>query len=224
MPVSPHKPAIRARKSSFCTRTNPAELRAAPLQRRTRRRGARAGFSMVEAMIAVTITTVAGGALLASLGGAVRSSTEAMQSAVARGLAEQLMEEIAASRFPSDTNPTPVGAARTGFDDIDDFAGWSARPPVDRLGSTLGQDGRDSSGLPATRPEGLQPDADFVSCFTREVLVERVEPDTGSGWNVVSQHTNFRRVMVRVSYTDARSQTRTLAELTRIFSYVPVAP
>lgn len=184
----------------------------------------RGGFSMVEAVIAVSITTLAGGALLASLGGAVRSSTDAMQAGVARGLAEQLIDEIAGTRFPAATNSTPSGAGRSGFDDVDDFASWSASPPVDRQGSSLGADGLDDSGLPAARPTGLQPDLSFISRFTRAVVVERVEPDTGSGWNVVSQHTNFRRVTVGVTYTDAQSHTRTLAELTRIFSYVPVAP
>ncbi len=60
--------------------------------------------------------------------------------------------------------------------------------------------------------------------FTRAVLVERVEPDGASGWTTVSQDTNFRRVTVRVSYTDANSVARTVAELSRIFTYVPFAP
>ncbi len=184
----------------------------------------RNGFSMVEAVIAVSITTLAGGALLASLGGAVHSSTDAMQASVARGLAEQLIDEIASTRFPPETNSTPSGAGRSGFDDIDDFASWSSSPPVDRQGTSLGADGLDDSGLPAARPTGLQPDLSFMARFTRAVVVERVDPDTGSGWNVVSQHTNFRRVTVSVTYTDAQSHTKTLAELTRIFSYVPVAP
>jgi len=179
---------------------------------------------MVEAVVAVAITSIAGGALLASLGGAVRSSSDAMHAAVARGLAEQLMEEIAATRFPAGTNTTPIGVGRTGFDDIDDFDVWSSSPPVDRSGNTLGLDGLDAAAQPATRPAALQPAAGFIAAFAREVDVERVEPDTGSSWNIVTGHTNFRRVTVRVKHTDAQSHIRTLAELTRVFSYVPVSP
>jgi type II secretory pathway pseudopilin PulG len=184
----------------------------------------RDGYSLVEAMVAVTITAIAGGALLASLGGAVRSSTESTRAAVARGIAEQLMEEIAATRFPAATNTTPSGSTRANFDDIDDYDGWSASPPVDRYGHILGTDGRQLSGALIERPDDLQPDGNFVAGFSHTVSVERVTPDTGTGWNVVSQHTDFRRVTVTVTYTDAQSHTQTLAELTRVFSYVPIAP
>jgi type II secretory pathway pseudopilin PulG len=184
----------------------------------------RNGYSLVEAMVAVTITSIAGGALLASLGGAVRSSSDAVHAVVARGIAEQLMEEIAATRFPASTNTTPAGATRANFDDIDDYHGWTKSPPEDRYGHVLGAEGHLLNGTLVERPDELQPDPELVSCFTHAVTVERVTPDTGTGWNVVTTHTNYRRVTVTVSYTDSQSHTQTLAVLTRVFSYVPIAP
>ncbi len=204
----------------------------------------RRGFSMVEALVAVSVTTIAGAALLTSIGAAVRSSTDATHAAVARGLAEQLMDEIAASRFPDSTTTTlssaitrtPLSATylwgsrmtREAFDDIDDYDGWTRRPPVDRQGHRIGtegaliQGGRRKWHYP--RLFHMRPDGRFLQSFTREVQVERIRPDTGSDWTVVSRATDYRRVTVRVKYTDAESHTTTLAEISRIFSYVPAAP
>jgi type II secretory pathway pseudopilin PulG len=184
----------------------------------------RAGFSMVEALAAIAITTVAGGALLVSIAGSVQSSTQVTQSAVARGLAEQLMEEIAATRFPASTNTTPSGSSRVNFNDIDDYHNWTVRPPQDRQGRQIGLEGYSSTGGASTRLPEMRPDSGFLSGLTHAVVVERVQPDSGTGWTVVTSHTNYRRVTVRVAYTNPQSQTVTLASITRIFSYVPITP
>ena len=184
----------------------------------------RSGFSMVEALIAVTITTIGGAALLTSIGAAVHTSTDATHRAVARGLAEQMIDEIAAQRFPASTNPMLAVTSRIFFNDIDDYDGWSARPPQVREGLTVGTEGNIVFGVTQPRLDALRPDLDLIGKFTRRVDVERIQPDGGSGWTVVSQHTNFRRVTVRVDYTDGQSNTATLAEISRIFTYVPFAP
>ncbi len=189
-----------------------------------RRHPPRAGFSMFESVVAVSVATVAGAALLSSLGTAIRSSSEAALSATARGMAEQLMDEIASVRFPASSNSTPGGTARTNFDDIDDYAAWSSSPPVNRTGMPLGTEGATVGGTIQNRAAALLPDAGYINRFTREVVVERIQPDAGTGWNVVLTHTNHRRVTVRVKYTDGQSNTKTLAEITRVFSYVPIAP
>jgi hypothetical protein len=186
-----------------------------------RRRG---GFSMVEALIAVSITTIAGGALLSALGAAVLSSTEAAHATVARGLAAQLMDEIAAAGFPMGgvQGSTVSNGSREGFDDIDDYHQWSERPPATRAGVPLGTDAA-AAGM---RLKELQADGQFLSQWTREVQVERVQPasNSASGWQPTSQQSNFRRVTVRVKLTDAQNNTQTLVENVRIFSHVPSAP
>lgn len=188
----------------------------------------RPGFSLVEALVAISITTIAGSALLTSLGAAVRSSTDAAHVAVARGLAEQLMDEVAASRFPDLTDSRPGGLTRADFDDIDDYNGWSANPPLSQLGEPIGSEGLriQTGGIESysTRPTPMQPEPQFLQYFSREVQVERILPDAGSNWTVTTQHTNYRRVHVRVKYIDRNSNSITLVEIPRIFSYVPVAP
>ncbi len=71
----------------------------------------RRGFTMIESLMAVAITTIAGAALLASVGSAVQSTSETTRNLVAQGLAEQLLDEIAASRFPTDTTTAPAQAS-----------------------------------------------------------------------------------------------------------------
>jgi len=186
--------------------------------------GQRAGFSMFESVVAVSVATVAGAALLSSLGAAIRSSSNAALSAEARGLAAQLMDEIASVRFPPETNTPPAGSTREFFDDIDDYQGWSSSPPKNRKGLAVGTEGATVAGSVQARPSELQPDAGYMARFTRQVIVERIKPNGGTGWDVVPEHTNHRRVTVRVLYTDGQSNTRMVAEITRVFSYVPLAP
>ena len=111
-----------------------------------------------------------------------------------------------------------------GFGDIDDYDRWGSQPPVDREGRPLGSEGYDSASGELPRLYEMRPDSGFLNQFSREVFVERLLPDAGSGWTVVPQHTNHRRVIVRVKQIDANSNAATLAEVVRIFSYVPVAP
>ncbi|MEX0702656.1 MAG: prepilin-type N-terminal cleavage/methylation domain-containing protein [Planctomycetales bacterium] len=184
----------------------------------------RDGFSLVEALVAVAVTSIAGAALLSSISAAVLSSTSAAHRAVARGLADQLMDEIAAARFPAATNPAPSGSTRENFDDIDDYAGLSERPPRTRDGQVLGSEGGELGGYPIDRVALLQPDAAFVARFAREVTVERVQPAGSGSWQVVTQYTDYRRVTVRVSHIDARGNRGRMAEVTRMFTNVPVAP
>ena len=183
----------------------------------------RRGFSMVESLMAVAITAIAGAALLTSISAAVRSSTDSTHAVVARGLAVRLMDEIAASEFPPDTNTTPSRWTRSEFNDIDDYNNWSSRPPITKTGQWLGAEGETTFGFSFRSPQ-LRPDWQFLYRFTREVQVERVAPAGTNGWTVISGSTNFRRVFVRVKYTDGLNNTVTLAENSRIFSHVSIAP
>ena len=78
------------------------------------------GISMVEALVAV------------------RSSTDTAHLVVARGLAEQAMDKIAAVRFPDGDIQQPSPTTRENFDDIDDYNGWSSSPVQSRNGRALG--------------------------------------------------------------------------------------
>lgn len=186
---------------------------------------------MVESLLAISITTIAGAALLTSIGAAVHASSNATDQMVARGLAAQLMDEIAAARFPAMTTTQTVGSVlpigqttRDQFTDIDDYDGWSASPPVDRSGRPLGYEATAIDGTQISRPAAMRPDERFLKQFTREVVVERVMADSVSGWQVTTTETGYRRVTVRVVFSNGSASPAVLSKMIRIFSYVPAAP
>lgn len=178
---------------------------------------------MTEALLSVTITTVAGAALLTSVGSSLGASRDAAHSLIARGLAEQLLEEIAATRFPTAASTRPASKVnRLQFDELDDYDAWTARPPTTRAGLPVGTE---LSGATATaRDARLQSDPRFLARFTQEAQVERLLPDGNGGWTTTTQLTDYRRVTVRIRYTDAQNTTTLLAQVSRVFSYVPLTP
>lgn len=196
---------------------------AIPAVIRARIQLARPGFSLAETLIAITIATVSGMAMLTSLGTAVRTASRATDAAVAQGLAAQLMDEVASVRFPDPVNPVASGT-RSSFDDIDDFADYTATPPVDGNGNAIGTEGTSSWGFYLPRPSVMRPDNSFLNTLTQEVQVERVEPVGTTSWNVVTTFSDYRRVTVRIKATDDKQQVSTLAETTRIFARVAAVP
>ena len=192
----------------------------------------RRGFTYAESMIAMAVLSLAGAALLTSVAGAVQSSNDSIYRSVGQGLAEQLSDEIATSKFPTGTasppNPIPL---RSWFTTIDDYDKFSECPPRTKAGEVLGNDdAADASvaymnmmlGKAGSRTAELAAAPSFVGRFTRSVLVERLQRDA-SGWTVVTQHTPHRRVTVSVAYT-ANQSTRTVAQVVRVFSSVSPAP
>lgn len=183
----------------------------------------RNGISLVESIIAVTLTTFVASALLTSVSSSVQVSTDNMRTTIASGLADQLMDEIATVKFPSGTGTAPVGQGRTGFDDLDDYNGYSACPPQARNGFVIGTEGANSSGTAIYRPQQFQPDSRVLSRYRQQVTVEKIA-ESGATWVVVSQSSTLRRVTVTVSFTDAQGKTTALAVQSRIFSNVAIAP
>ena len=188
----------------------------------TRRRG----ITLVESLIAVSLTALAGGALLTTIGSTVQISTDSTYTVIAQGIADQLMDEVATVKFPRTTGATTLvsGLGRSAFDDLDDYNGWNASPPQTRDGMTLGTERMMFGSNSTQRPANFQADPRFVSRFRQQVTVEKIAEVAGNLWVVVTSATSLRRVTVTISYTDARNQTKVLAVQTRVFSDVAVAP
>ena len=183
------------------------------------------GFTLVEALVAVSITAIAGTALLTSIGSTVSAGHETMLQSIAAGLAEQMLDEINSVRFPDGNLTLFLPSTRETYDDIDDYRHWSSQPPRHRNGEIIGQETRlVYNRYKVSRVYPMRPNPEFLNNFSRSVEVQRVEPDGSNGWNVVYDHTHHRRVIVTVCYTDAKGQTRTLAEVSRIFSAIPPLP
>ena len=186
----------------------------------------RRGFTLVESLIAVSLTTLAGGALLSTIGSTVQISTDSTYTVIAQGLADQLMDEVASVKFPRTTGAITMvsGVGRAAFGNLDDYNGWNASPPQTRDGMTLGTERMTVGSLSTARPTNFQADPRFVGRFRQQVSVEKIAADTGGAWVVVTSVTSLRRVTVTISYTDAQNQTKVLAVQTRVFSDVAVAP
>ena len=198
----------------------------------TKRSQLRLGFTFVESVIAMSVIALAGAALLTSVAGAVTSCNDAIFQSVGRGLAQQLMDEIAARKVPNAT--TTAAATRSLFTTVDDYSGFTESPPHTKGGDVLGTEQSSAalsysammmSGTSTTsRPAALQVATDFMQRFTRSVLVERVQPGTGGAWTVTAQSTLYRRVTVTVTYTVTANQTRQVAKVSRVFAAVSASP
>jgi hypothetical protein len=107
-------------------------------------RGARRGFSMVEAVFCVVLVS---GLVVVSLN-TLGASKVAQQSLGDRTrgslLASALMSEILNQNY-QDPNETPIAGLelsensllRTTYDDVDDYINWTASPPQNRDGTTI---------------------------------------------------------------------------------------
>jgi len=190
-------------------------------------RSRRTGITLVESLVSVTITAIAGTALFSAIGASLGTSYSALNHNLGVGLAEQLLEEMAAVRFPldSDTRPGSNGSRRM-FDDLDDYDNWSSSPPENKVGYKLGSEPLTILGVyDIARPSLLIPDADFLNRITREVTVERIRTDNNSNWVVTTGESDYRRVTVTIKLAmNAGAPSQTISETTRIFSYVPLSP
>jgi hypothetical protein len=201
-------------------------IRTAPLAATDCRRG----ITLIETLIAVSLTTLAGSALLTSIASTVQISTDSMYTVIAQGLADQLMDEISSVKFPRTIGGTGSGfmssggQGRTGFDDLDKYNGWNASPPQTRDGLPIGTERMMAGSSNMARPSSFQPDPRFLSRFRQQVSIEKIAEVSGGTWVVVTSETSLRRVTVTISYTDARNQMKVLAVQTRVFSDVAVAP
>lgn len=190
-------------------------------------RSRRTGITLIESLVAVTITAVAGTALFTAIGASLGASYSTLNKSIGTGLADQMLDELAAVRFPADNDTRPANSSsRTNFDDLDDYHNWSSSPPVHKNGVELGNSLITVlERYSVARPAFFKPDSDFLNRLTREVSVERIRHDDSSGWVVTNNHTDYRRITVTIKLiTSANLPNHEIAEATRIFSYVPLSP
>ncbi len=115
--------------------------RSVPRAWRTRR-----GFSYLETMVAAFILGLVVVAALQATGYVAQAQLVIEQRIRAGMLADELMAEIATKRYEDPTSPGGFGPEtdeqtgdRSAFDDVDDYDGWSAEPPVAADGTVLSE-------------------------------------------------------------------------------------
>lgn len=179
----------------------------------TRRRG----FTLVEALVAITLMGLAGSALLLGIQSALITSEAVVEQMVAVGLAEQLLDEMAAVGFSDDPTPLGAGGSREAFDDLGDYDGLADQPPRDRWGIPLGQD----DGVGGVRDSVMQASSGFMARWRREVSVQYVASADLTTALGGGQTSAYRLVEVRV-YCDHQSGSRQVLALRRVFVDVAV--
>ncbi|CAL1125494.1 unnamed protein product [Cladocopium goreaui] len=219
-------------KMSGCTliffqRVSRAEVRASKISQRNLHSGHRSsGFTLVEAILALTISVIAGSAIVLGLSSSLQTTQVAEDETVALGMAKQMMDEIASMRYaeagegPYQTTLGPeVGevspSGRAQFDDIDDFDGLSNQPPTDYWGIPLGFD----DGEGGTRHSELTAPANRFTNWRREVDVYYANPTSFDTPLSGSTTSDYRVVVVRVLRTDLDGSEHELARMQRVFTH-----
>jgi type II secretory pathway pseudopilin PulG len=187
------------------------------------RRGA---FSLIEALIALSITSMAGAVLLLSVQSSLETTIEAVQRTIADGVAQQTMDEITTKRFvgPAENPLTSVLGPLTSeilndatalFDDADDYAGYVAQPVKGTYGEILGT-GDDNGDL---RLQNFRVRSDYFDNWRIRVDVYFVDPNDHTVRS--ASPTNFRAVDVHVELMRDNGAAIPLSSRRRVFAYLP---
>lgn len=198
-----------------------------PAARRPRRSRRRA-FTLVEAMVAIALTAVAGSVLLVGMSSALQSTDEDLRRTIALGMAEQLLDEILGCKYcavasnPYETSLSrssweAQGTGRERYNDIDDFNGVRTMPPKDPWGVPLGRD--DAEG--GERHLAFIAVPKFVKYWQQEVDVYYVAENDPTQRLAPGATSNFRAVEVRIVDKSPTGGGRELARLRRVVAYVP---
>ncbi len=191
----------------------------------------RAAFTLVEALLAISIAALAASALLLGTGSSMQTTDEALKLTIASGMAQQLMDEVVGQRYCSagfDGHQWPLGCnsweaqgtGRERYDDIDDYNGVRSTPPKDLWGVVLGKD----NGSGGTRPAAFQAPGGYFDDWQQEIDVYYVSENDTSTPLPNGQVSDYRVVEVRVVENDAQRGRRELVKLRRVVAYVPLLP
>ncbi len=142
----------------------------------------RPGFTLVEAVISIVLVGVLLVAAINTLGATAVSKRNIEHQALGYTLAADLMVEILSQAYEEPVDTVAFGletsestSARTDWDDVDDYDGWSATPPEGKDGAPL--DGYDQ--------------------WTRSVEVAFVNP---TSLNELGATTGVKRITVTASF------------------------
>lgn len=185
-------------------------------------------FSLVEVLASLTILGLAAAALLLANETTSRSMHDAIAETIARGIADQVLDDVAGMRYVESGESETVlplgsesGEARTplqmaAFDDIDDFHGINQSPPLDRWGVALGQ-GDGAGGL---RAADFRISDEYLANWQVTVSITYVN-ETDPAIDLTGSSTSgMRAATVTISKTVDGVRV-TLAQVRRVFSYVP---
>jgi type II secretory pathway pseudopilin PulG len=186
----------------------------------------REAFSLIEALIALSITSLAGAVLLLSVQSSLDTTVEAVEQTIADGVAQQMLDEILTKRYVG-VGDSPLlatlgpatsellGGGTSMFDDTDDYDGYAAHPPEGPFGEPLGT-GDDNGN---SRLANFRVRADFFQPWRVRVEVYYVDPT--NHLTTSAAPTNFRAIEVHVERERSDGTFIPLSSRKRVIAYVP---
>ncbi len=195
------------------------------------RRPDRAGFSLIEAMVALSLAAMAGAAVLLTIETAIDASDQAHEQLAAAGMAEQLLDEAVGAMYlepGAGALPRTLGASgwerrgvgRERFNEIGDYHTFAAQPPQDRWGRPLGAHD-DEGGL---RHPNFQTPASAFARWRQTVEVFYLNPDDLSVRRPAGQTSDFLAVEAVISRQTPDGKYVELARRRRVVAYLPNIP
>lgn len=203
------------------------------LDQRNRRPWRRhSGFTLVEALVAISLIAMCGAALLLATDLALDSSTRAIDEKTARGLANQLIDEILGLPYVEKGEPASqalwqlgpeLGEAtwpvvRAYYDDADDYRATFAQPPTDEFAIELGQ-GNERGGL--RHPDFRIRDNYFDNWQVFVITWHADESDLSTNLYTGRSVSGFRAIEVYVRKVNADGTWQELTKVRRVVGYVP---
>jgi type II secretory pathway pseudopilin PulG len=193
------------------------------------RRGTRCAFTLIEAVVAIGITVVAGSAVLLGIASSVTAADDELARTQAAGMAQQLMDEIAGQLFcedPAQPYQYPfarnayesAGQGRERYNDIDDYEPIATQPPTGRWGVPLGSD----DGVGNLRDPNFRAASDTFAAWQQSARIYYVSASNPSQILPAGSTSPYRMVEVNINLIHPTQGTRTLATLRRVFTHVPI--
>jgi type II secretory pathway pseudopilin PulG len=188
----------------------------------------RRGFTLTEALVSITVTALAGSALMLGITSSIQTTEAGLQETIARGIAEQLMDEALGLRYAGQgetatsvtLGPTAwenSGNGRARFDDVDDFAGYRAQPPLSTWGAVLGT----GNGVGGQRHANFKMPDGYLNRWEEAVDVYYVDNNDPTVRLPAGQTSNLRAVEVNIFVTDGAGRKRRVAGLRRVIANIP---
>lgn len=198
---------------------------------RRRRTSGSPAFTLIEAMVAMTITGLAASALLLGVQSSLQHTDAAIEETIALGLAEQMMDEVLGSRYTESmlgASITPgyllgkipfrgfFTGSRQYYNRLDDYQYYVDYSVSDPYGVQLGTE----DGEGGERHPDFQVPSSYLSGWARLVEVYYVSDDDLQTRLPAGQRGNCRAVHVGVLRYVSGSGWREVADLTRVVGYV----
>ncbi len=187
----------------------------------------RSGFTLVEALVGLSIMVFAGAVVLLATETTIQATSDAADQAVAAGLAKQLMDEILSHPFVATGRSAysiPIGPVaapalndgRNHFLDTGDYCKYKSASPVDMWGIGMGQ-GNEAGG---TRHPNLQISSDYFRGWWQLVDVYYVSSDDPSERLSGAQVSPLRAVEVSILRASDNGGTIELANARRVIGHI----